>query len=141
MTRRLPIARTKETLKIYPYQAGGFGNSVGSYLAGEAPLSKTTPERTTPRFVEGSGLVVNTVPPNDFGHFEMLNELVQMEPAEALDTELAGQFAAIGIVKGEEFAPDARMRKDSGEGCRGGQCCVTNAWHGSSSNRSLALLR
>ena len=34
-----------------------------------------------------------------------------MEPAEALDTELAGQFAAIGIVKGEKFAPDARLRK------------------------------
>jgi hypothetical protein len=54
---------------------------------------------------------MNTIPPNDFGHYEMLNELVQMEPAEALDTELAGQFAAIGIVKGEKFSPDARMRK------------------------------
>ncbi|MHC4165547.1 MAG: DUF1254 domain-containing protein [Planctomycetota bacterium] len=106
-----PIARVKETLKIYPYQAGGFGNSVGSYLAGDAPLNIEPPKRTTPRLVEGSGLVVNTVPPNDFGHYEMLNELVQMEPAEALDTELAGQFAAIGIEKGKEFAPDARMRK------------------------------
>ena len=34
-----------------------------------------------------------------------------MEPAEALDTELAGQFAAIGIVKGEKFAPDDRLRR------------------------------
>ena len=33
-----------------------------------------------------------------------------MEPAEALDAELAGQFAAIGIVKGQKFAPDARLR-------------------------------
>src|SRR5210317_1659222 len=106
-----PIARVKETFKIYPYQAGGFGNSVGSYLAGDAPLNMKPTQRTTPRLVEGSGLVVNTVPPNDFGHYEMLNELVQMEPADALDPELAGQFAAIGIVKGEEFAPDARMRK------------------------------
>jgi hypothetical protein len=104
------VARAKETLKIYPYQAGGFGNSVASYLAGEAPLGKT-PEPKTPRFVEGSGLAMNTVPPNDFGHYEMLNALVQMEPAEALDPELAGQFAAIGIVKGEKFAPDARMKK------------------------------
>ena len=106
-----PIPRTKETRKIYPYQAGGFGNSVGSYLAGDAPLAMKPPKRTTPRFVEGSGLVVNTVPPNDFGHFEMLNKLVQMEPAEALDPEHAGQFAAIGIVKGKKFAPDARMWK------------------------------
>ncbi len=105
------IARTKESLKIYPYKPGGFGSSVGSYLNGDAPLETSPPTRTAPRFVEGSGLSVNTVPPNDFGHFEMLNELVQMEPAEALDPELAGQFAAIGIVKGEKFAPDARMRK------------------------------
>lgn len=104
------VARVKETLKIYLYQAGGFGSSVASYLAGEAPLSKPS-ETMTPRFVEGSGLSLNTVPPNDFGHYEMLNALVQMEPAEALDPELAGQFAAIGIVKGKKFAPDARMRK------------------------------
>jgi len=104
------VARVKDTLKVYPYQAGGFGNSVGSFLAGEAPLVKAA-EPKTPRLVEGSGVAMNTVPPNDFGHYEMLNELVQMEPAEALDLELAGQFAAIGIVKGKKFSPDARMRK------------------------------
>ena len=60
--------------------------------------------------MEGTGLAMNTVPPNDFGHYEMLDALVQLEPAEALNTELAGQFAAIGIVKGEKFAPDARLR-------------------------------
>jgi hypothetical protein len=104
------VARVKETLKVYPYQAGGFGTSVGSYLAGEAPLNLTPPDRTTPRFVEGSGLAMNTIPPNDFGHYEMLNAIVQMESGDALDPEIAGQFAAIGIVKGEKFAPDARMR-------------------------------
>ena len=61
--------------------------------------------------MEGTGLAFNTVPPNDFGHYEMLDALVQLEPAEALDTELAGQFAALGIVKDEKFAPDARLRK------------------------------
>jgi hypothetical protein len=104
------VARVKETLKVYPYQAGGFGNSVASYLAGDAPLVKGSAPKT-PRLVEGSGLAVNTIPPNDFGHYEMLDALVQMEPAEALDPEIAGQFAAIGIVKGEKFAPDSRMRK------------------------------
>jgi hypothetical protein len=104
------VARVKDTLKVYPYEAGSFGNSVGSFLAGKAPLVKGS-DPTTPRLVEGSGVAMNTVPPNDFGHYEMLNALVQMEPAEALDTELAGQFAAIGIEKGKEFAPDARMRK------------------------------
>ena len=66
--------------------------------------------------MEGTGLAMNTVPPNDFGHYEMLDALVQMEPAEALNTELAGQFAAIGIVKGEKFAPDPRLRDDPRRG-------------------------
>ena len=33
------------------------------------------------KFTEGTGKVMNTVPPNDFSYFEMLNDLVQKEPA------------------------------------------------------------
>ena len=62
-------------------------------------------------FHEGSGKVMNTIPPNDFSFYEMLNEVVQQEPATALDPELMGPLAAIGIVKGKPFAPDARMKK------------------------------
>jgi hypothetical protein len=102
-------ARIKEQLKIYPYAAGGVGSSVGAFLTGKGPLGQPASSQS-PRFVEGTGLAMNTVPPNDFGHYEMLDALVQLEPAEALDTELAGQFAAIGIVKGEEFKPDSRLR-------------------------------
>ena len=36
-------------------------------------------------------------------------------PATALDPELMGPLAAIGIVKGKPFAPDARMKKILGE--------------------------
>ena len=104
------VARIKEQLKIYPYAAGGLGSSIGAYLTGKGALGQpATPQ--SPRFVEGTGLAINTIPPNDFGHYEMLDALVQLEPAEALDTELAGQFAAIGIVKDEKFAPDARLRR------------------------------
>jgi hypothetical protein len=101
--------RIKEQLKIYPYQPGGAGSSIGNYLTGQGPLGQLASPQS-PRFVEGTGLVINTVPPNDFGHYELLDRLVQLEPAEALDPELAGQFAAIGIVKGEPFAPDPRLR-------------------------------
>jgi hypothetical protein len=104
------VDRIKEQLKIYPYAAGGVGSSVGAYLTGKGPLGQAATPKST-RFVEGTGRAMNTVPPNDFGHFELLDALVQLEPAEALDTELAGQFAAIGIVKGEKFAPDARLQK------------------------------
>ncbi len=54
---------------------------------------------------------MNTLPPNDWSFCEMLNEVVQNEPATSLDPELMGPIAAIGIVKGKPFAPDARMKK------------------------------
>jgi hypothetical protein len=62
-------------------------------------------------FHEGTGKAFSTIPPNDFSYYEMLNEIVQQEPATALDAELMGPLAAIGIVKGKPFAPDARMKK------------------------------
>jgi hypothetical protein len=109
----------KKTLKIYPYQLGGFGSSIATALEGKAQLLRSPDGkldwaflRPQPpaTFVEGSGKVMNTIPPNDFSYFEMINELVQGEPAEALDPEIMGTLAAIGIVKGKPFKPDARMR-------------------------------
>jgi hypothetical protein len=109
MDPALTVDRIKAQHKIYPYVPGGLGSSVGAFLNGEGQLGQpATP--ASPRFVEGTGLAMNTVPPNDFGHYEMLDALVQLESPEALDIELAGQFAAIGIVKGEKFAPDSRLR-------------------------------
>jgi hypothetical protein len=105
------VAVIKNSIKIYPYSPGGAGTSIGSFLTGKAPSLAQSKKPVSPRWIEGTGRVMNTIPPNDFGHFEMLNELVQMEPAEALDPEIAGQFEAIGIVKGKKFAPDTRMRK------------------------------
>ena len=101
--------RIKEQLKIYPYVAGRRGQQ-HRRLPDRPWPARPAGDAPEPRFVEGTGLAINTVPPNDFGHYEMLDALVQLEPAEALNTELAGQFAAIGIVKGEKFAPDARLR-------------------------------
>ena len=102
-------ANIREHLKLYPYAVGGFGSSVSQYLQGNGPIGPHAIP-TAPRFVEGTGLRMNTIAPNDFGHFELLDGLVQHEPATALDPELAGAFAAIGIRKGEPFAPDARLR-------------------------------
>jgi len=96
--------------KIYPYEAGAIGTSIAEFLSGEAKLAKiTTPAATV--FHEGSGKVMNTIPPNDFSFYEMLNEAVQQEAATSLDPELMGPLAAIGIIKGKSFAPDARMKK------------------------------
>lgn len=54
---------------------------------------------------------MNTVPPNDWTFYEMLNQIVQEEPATSLDAELMGPVAAIGIIKGKPFQPDARMKR------------------------------
>jgi hypothetical protein len=96
--------------KLYPYAAGGVGTSVAAFLSGKARLGPVTPPPETV-FHEGSGKVMNTVPPNDFSFYEMLNAVVQQEPATALDPELMGPLAAIGMIKGKPFAPDARMKK------------------------------
>ena len=86
------------------------GTSIAEFLTGKSRLDRITPPPPLV-FHEGSGKVMNTIPPNDFSFFEMLNDVVQREPATALDTELMGPLAAIGIVKGKPFAPDARMKK------------------------------
>jgi hypothetical protein len=104
------VDQIKEQMKVYPYAPGGLGSSIGGFLTGKGPLGQPARPQS-PRFVEGTGLAMNTIPPADFGHYELLDALVQMEPAEALDTELAGQFAAFGIVKDEEFKPDDRLRR------------------------------
>ncbi len=104
------VELVKQTMKIYPYEPGGVGTSIAEFLTGKYKLGKITPP--PPAVIhEGSGKVMNTIPPNDFGYYEMLNEVVQQEPATSLDAELMGSLAAIGIVKGKPFAPDARMKR------------------------------
>jgi hypothetical protein len=106
-----PVADTiRKFTKVYPYEAGGVGTPIAEFLAGKAELGRITPPPPTV-FHEGSGKVMNTIPPNDWTYFEMLNEIVQQEPATSLDPELMGPVAAIGIIKGKPFAPDARMKK------------------------------
>jgi hypothetical protein len=96
--------------KIYPYQASGAGTSYAAFLRGKAQLGPIAPPPETV-FHEGSGKVMHTIAPNDFSYYELLNDVVQQEPATSLDPEPMGSVAAIGIVKGQHFAPDARMKK------------------------------
>ena len=105
--------------RIYAYNPGGEGTSIARFLDGKARLSRIEPPPPMV-FHEGSGKVMNTVPPNDASFYELLNDLVQREPATALDPELMGPLAAIGIVKGKPFAPDARMKKILGEAAAAG---------------------
>jgi hypothetical protein len=106
-----PVAEAiRKFTKVYPYEAGGVGTPISDFLSGKAKLGKVAPPPPTV-FHEGTGKVMNTIPPNDFSYYEMLNEVVQQEPAGSLDPELMGPIAAIGIIKGKPFAPDERMKK------------------------------
>jgi hypothetical protein len=103
------VATIKARTRIYPYQPGGYGTPIAEFLAGDAPLGPVAQPKPAV-FHEGSRVAMNTIPPSDYRYFEILNEAVQAEPATALDPELMGPLAAIGIVKGQKFAPDERMK-------------------------------
>ena len=73
------------------------------------PLSqKNNPPKMT--FINISGKFDNTIHRMDYGYWEELNTTIQAEPLEGLDAETRGLLAAIGIKKGKEFRPDARMK-------------------------------
>jgi hypothetical protein len=61
-------------------------------------------------FINVSGKYINTVHSNDFLFYNELNQVIQEEPLEAVDPEVRGLFAAIGIQKGKPFEPDERMK-------------------------------
>ncbi len=61
-------------------------------------------------FVNMSNKAFNTVFPSDFSFFESLDMVVQEEPIDAISADVRGAIAAIGIVKGQPFAPDDRMK-------------------------------
>lgn len=103
------VENVKKTLKIYPYAPGGFGTSIATALKGAVRLEGNPPVPET-KFTDLSGKAFNTIPPSDYGFFEMINENVQQEPATSYDVELAGQLAAIGIVHGKPFEPNDTMK-------------------------------
>ena len=104
------VDNIRKNLKLYPYTAGATGTSIATALEGGVRLAQNPPIPET-KFVEASGKPFNTIPPSDFGFFEMINENVQQEPANSYDVELTGQLAAIGIQHSKPFKPDARMKK------------------------------
>ena len=74
------------------------------------PLSKKD-NQPAMEYTSGSGKAMNTVHANDFTFYEELNAVIQYEPYGFIDAERRGLFASIGIEKGKEFKPDARMKK------------------------------
>jgi hypothetical protein len=105
--------RTNRLLMFYRafVEKGDTKSAVAGVKAKAAifPLSQAAnPPGTS--FVDISGVKFNTVSANDFSFYEELNAVVQNEPADWVDADTVGLYAAIGIRKGQPFAPDARMK-------------------------------
>lgn len=79
-----------------------------NYRAYPLKLAGNPPAMT---FVDFSGKYVNTVHSNDFSFYNEVNQVVQEEPLEAVNPEVRGLLASIGIQKGKPFEPDARMKR------------------------------
>jgi hypothetical protein len=69
------------------------------------------PARPPLTFIDMSGKPFNMVAPADFRFWEMLHNVVQQEPTDAVDTTTLGFWNSIGIAKGKPFDPDERMKK------------------------------
>jgi hypothetical protein len=84
---------------------------------------KVYPLATGPRqgnFINTGGIGLNSLAPEDGSAFEMLDEIVQHEPAELIGAEQLGRLATLGIVKGRAFDPDERMQRILDQGAKQG---------------------
>jgi len=61
-------------------------------------------------FPDASGVPANMLPRSDGGVFNDLKQLVDSEGANLADSDSLGMLAAIGIIKGQPFNPDAHTR-------------------------------
>jgi hypothetical protein len=84
-----PAVSLIEQSKIYP-------------LGGQAAKPMTFPD--------ASGVPVNMLPINDGSAFDQLKHLIDTETADLADSDSLGVLASIGIIKGQPFKPDARVR-------------------------------
>jgi hypothetical protein len=61
-------------------------------------------------FPEGSGVPADLLFPRDIGYFEMLARFIDHEYVDPAEMDMRGMLATLGIVKGQPFDPDDRMR-------------------------------
>jgi len=62
-------------------------------------------------FPDASDVPANMLYPQDGGAFDMLARFIEHEYVDPADMEMRGMAAAIGIVKGQPFTPDAHARE------------------------------
>ncbi|MGW4929833.1 DUF1254 domain-containing protein [Agromyces sp. NPDC004153] len=62
-------------------------------------------------FPNASGIRLDMMYPTDFAYWTKLKEFVDYEPVSAIDPELRGVLASIGIIKGRPFEPSGWQRE------------------------------
>jgi hypothetical protein len=63
------------------------------------------------QFPDGSGKPINMMYPVDNSYWTKLKDFVDYEPVSAIDPELRGVLASIGIIKGQPFQPTDRQKE------------------------------
>jgi hypothetical protein len=63
------------------------------------------------KFPDASGVAVNMLPISDGSAFDQLKQLVDKEGDDLAGPDWLGMLAAIGIIKGQPFTPDAHTRE------------------------------
>ena len=101
----------KKSLKIYPYTPGGYGTSIASYLNGKAARAAEQTGQSRASSSRPAARRSTRFPPAITASSRCSTSSCRRSRPTAIDPELPGQLAAIGIVKGKPFNPDARMRK------------------------------
>jgi len=75
------------------------------------PLFASEKDVKPMQFPDGSGKHINMMYPTDNAFWTKLKEFVDYEPVAAIDPELRGVLASIGIVKGQPFEPTSKQQE------------------------------
>jgi hypothetical protein len=73
------------------------------------PLGKKASAKQM-EFPDASGVPIDMLPPRDSSAFDLLKRFIDAEYVDPRDLDMRGMLMAIGIVKGEPFAPDSHQR-------------------------------
>ncbi|WP_394562086.1 DUF1254 domain-containing protein [Aquipseudomonas alcaligenes] len=87
-----PAVKNAETTRVYPLWA-------------------TEKDTKRMEFPDASGKRIDMMYPTDNSYWTKLKEFVDYEPVSAIDPELRGVLASIGIIKGEPFKPTAKQQE------------------------------
>lgn len=103
------------TNRNFMFLRGSIANGLGPAVDNITSNLKVYPlkdaaDPVATEFVNVSNMAFNTVFPSDASYFAILDRIIQEEPLDAIGPEARGAIAAIGIVKGQTFAPDDRMQ-------------------------------